>query len=41
MAVHKGIALVDVQTRNSTARVLPIADMMTLTLRLLGERGTG
>ena len=37
MAVHQGIALVDGQTHKSRARVLPTADTMALTLRLLGD----
>ena len=41
MAVHQGQALVDVQTRKSTARVLPTADTMTLILRLLGDAAPG
>jgi two-component system, NtrC family, response regulator AtoC len=41
MAVHQGIALVDVQTRKSTARVLPTADTMTLILKLLGDTAAG
>ena len=41
MAVHQGTALVDGQTRKSTARVLPIADTMALTLRLLGDAAAG
>jgi len=40
-AVHTGMALVDVQTPNSTARVLPMADALTLTLRLLGDAAPG
>jgi len=41
MAVHQGIALVNVKIRKSAARVLPTADMMTLTLRLLGDAVPG
>jgi len=40
-AVHTGMALVDVQTPTSTARVLPMADALTLTLRLLGDAAPG
>jgi class 3 adenylate cyclase len=39
--VHTGMALVDVQPRNSTTRVLPMADALTLTLRLLGDAAPG
>ena len=40
-AVHTGMVLVEVQTPNSTARVLPMADALTLTLRLLGDAAPG
>ena len=41
MAVHTGIVLVDVPIRPPTARVLPMADALTLTLRLLGAAAPG
>ena len=41
MAVHVGIALVDVSTCHLTARVLPVAETLTLTLRLLGVAAPG
>jgi DNA-binding NtrC family response regulator/class 3 adenylate cyclase len=41
LAVHKGMALVDVQTCNPKARVLPMADALMLTLRLLGHAAPG
>jgi Bacterial regulatory protein, Fis family len=41
MAAHQGIALVDVQTYNPKTRVLPMADVMTLPLRLLGDAAPG
>jgi len=41
LAVHNGMALMDVQTRNPTARVLPMADTLTVSLQLLGEAAPG
>jgi two-component system, NtrC family, response regulator AtoC len=41
MAIHQGIALVDARPRGPTARVLPTADTMTLTLKLLVDAAPG